>query len=121
MVDKTLPLQRTALIELTFSVIDAIRRSRYMNEKTAIKLPITGGSFASGETNITDVVTHTFTGITQFLLVYSYQEFAYDLTIGTETIHGASCSGAFVYTGPITSMTIRSKTTAPVRVEYAHS
>lgn len=120
MTDKTLPLQRTALIELTFSVIDAIRRTRYINEKTALKLPV-DGQFSSGDTNITDTVTKTFTNVAQFLLIYSYSEFAYDITMNGETIHGASCTGTLCLTGAITSITIRSKTVNPVRVEYAYA
>ena len=120
MVDKTLPLQRTALIELTFSVIDSIRRARYLNEKTAIKLPTTG-NFSSGEAVVTDTAVQTFSNIKQFILVYSYSDFVYDITMNGETIHGASCSGTLVLTCDVQSITIRSKTVDPVRIEYAYA
>ena len=120
MADKSLPLQRTALIELTFSVIDSIRRARYLNEKTAIKLP-SAGHFSSGEIVVTDTEKQTFSGITQFVLVYAYQEFKYDITIGGETIHGATCSGTLCLTSAIDSITVYSKTTDGVRIEYAYS
>lgn len=122
MTDKILPARRTALIDITFSVVDNIRRTRFFNEKTSFKLD-NAVNFSSGQTILVAgaPVGFTISGATQFVLVYSYQPFLYDLTIGLETIHGVTCSGTLLLANPVTTLVLRAPPGQDVRIEYGYS
>lgn len=120
MTDKTLPTARTALIETTLSVVDTVRRTRFFEEKSAFRLDATS-NFSSGQTVLRPTVDFTLKDIVQFILVYSYEPFVYDLTVGTETIHGVTCSGTLLLTNPVATLALRAPPGEEVRIEYAYS
>lgn len=120
MTDKVLPTARTVVIETTLSVVDAIRRTRFFEERSAFKLDA-ATNFSSGQTVLRDAAPFTIKYVTQFVLVYSYEPFVYDLTLGSETVHGVTCSGTLLLTNPVATLALRAPPGEEVRIEYAYS
>ena len=118
---KSLPLDKTAVIEFKLSVVDTVRRSRYLAETLAAKLP-RDTPFQSGDYSVTNAQFLTLTGITTMVIIYSFDPITLDITKGAQTITGIPCSGLFILTGAITQIVVKSPTVGvESRVAYAHA
>jgi len=119
--NKILPLDKTVLTEFKIQVVDIHRRSKYLVESIAVRVP-NSGKFVSADATVDQSSDLDLIGISSVIAIHSFVPIIILLRDLSGAVVSVPCAGLFLVYGSFASVSIRTVPEHPsTRLTYLYA